>query len=137
MPDRPDRTGSDMLLQADERAPSRARQALTDIAVGVPEEVVDRALLLLSEAVTNSVRHGTSAAEDAIGISIDVDHTRIHVDVADAAPLDSPLRPRGQHGMEGGLGLLLIDRMADRWGAAPLRTGKTVWFELDLPNGSR
>lgn len=134
MPQVQDRAGGDMFLQADDRAPSRARKALGDVAVGVPREVMDRAELLISEAVTNSVRHGSRDADDAVRVSIDIDPSRIHIDVADRAPLDSPLQPRDPNGTEGGLGLLLIDRMSDRWGATALPKGKTVWFELDLPN---
>lgn len=122
-----------MFLQADARAPSRARRALGEAAAGVPGDVVARAELLISEAVTNSVRHGSPEADDPIKVSIDIDPARIHVDVADAAPLDSPLRPRDPRGTAGGLGLLLIDQMSDRWGARSLSRGKAVWFELDLP----
>lgn len=133
MPEIPDRAAGDMFLRPDETAPSRARHALGDAAVGVPPEVIDRAGLLISEAVTNSVRHGSRDVDDVIRVSIDVDHARIHIDVADAAPLDEPLRPEGPNGREGGFGLLLIDRVADRWGATPFGEGKAVWFEVDLP----
>jgi hypothetical protein len=37
---------------------------------------------------------------------------------------------------EGGRGMLLIQRLADRWGAEPLPTGKRVWFELSLDRSS-
>jgi hypothetical protein len=36
---------------------------------------------------------------------------------------------------EGGRGLYLVNRMAQRWGATRLSSGKVVWFEMNIPGG--
>ena len=40
-------------------------------------------------------------------------------------------------GDEGGRGLFLVDRLAQRWGATRLSTGKVVWFEQPIPEEYR
>ena len=42
------------------------------------------------------------------------------------------LNPNQRNDAEGGRGMLLVDRLADRWGAEPRPVGKRVWFELSL-----
>ncbi|WP_225847697.1 SpoIIE family protein phosphatase [Streptomyces sp. HPF1205] len=90
-------------------------------------EQLDAAELLVSEIVTNAVRY----AERPITLRLlrtDV----LRCEVGD----DAPLLPRMRHAApeeEGGRGLYLVNRMAQRWGATRLGAGKVVWFELPLP----
>ena len=88
----------------------------------------DVGLLLVSELATNALRHAGTEFE------VEVSPTRhgVRVSVSD----DNPQRPRealvlpGPH-VEGGRGLAIVDRLADRWGIEGDPPGKTVWFELD------
>jgi hypothetical protein len=51
---------------------------------------------------------------------------------------DTPTLPRMRHAQpqdEGGRGLYLVSRMAQRWGATRLSAGKVVWFEMGIPGG--
>ncbi|MBM9504465.1 ATP-binding SpoIIE family protein phosphatase [Actinacidiphila acididurans] len=90
------------------------------------EDQLDAAELLVSEIVTNAVRY----AERPITLRLlrtDV----LRCEVGD----DAPLLPRMRHAApeeEGGRGLYLVNRMAQRWGATRLGAGKVVWFELPL-----
>jgi anti-sigma regulatory factor (Ser/Thr protein kinase) len=90
------------------------------------EEQLDATELLVSEIVTNAVRY----AERPITLRLlrtDV----LRCEVGD----DAPLLPRMRHAApeeEGGRGLYLVNRMAQRWGATRLGAGKVVWFELPL-----
>ncbi|WTR19045.1 SpoIIE family protein phosphatase [Streptomyces sp. NBC_00138] len=90
------------------------------------EDQVDAAELLVSEIVTNAVRY----AERPITLRLlrtDV----LRCEVGD----DAPLLPRMRHAApeeEGGRGLYLVNRMAQRWGATRLGAGKVVWFELPI-----
>ncbi len=90
------------------------------------EEQVDAAELLVSEIVTNAVRY----AERPVTLRLlrtDV----LRCEVGD----DAPLLPRMRHAApeeEGGRGLYLVNRMAQRWGATRLGAGKVVWFELPI-----
>ncbi|WP_374986015.1 ATP-binding protein [Streptomyces fradiae] len=97
----------------------------------------DLAVLLVSELVTNSVRH----AEGPVGLRLtrlpapQDTHTyrpALLVEVSDPVPDPPRARPAGPDD-EGGRGLQLVACSARRWGTRRGRTGKTVWFELPLP----
>ncbi|HET6860222.1 MAG TPA: SpoIIE family protein phosphatase [Streptomyces sp.] len=112
-------------LEPEEQAPGRARRlarrALTRWGL---EELSDSMELLVSEVVTNAVRY----AERPVTLRLlrtDV----LRCEVGD----DSPQLPRQRKARdtdEGGRGLFLVNRLAKRWGATRLSSGKVVWFEL-------
>lgn len=117
-------------LAATRGAPRTAREALAFIAQDVPEHELETARLLVSELVTNSIRHGPQGPNATVELAIDVDSTRLRVEVADGSR--SPARPRAPS-EDGGYGLALVTAMASRWGAG-IEDGRNVtWFELDLP----
>ncbi|MFG3203287.1 ATP-binding protein [Streptomyces sp. NPDC048192] len=93
--------------------------------------LADLAALLVSELVTNSLRHATGP----IGVRL-VRPVRsgdaLRVEVSD--PLPDPPRERVAHdGDESGRGLQLVAGSSLRWGTRPGASGKTVWFELAVP----
>jgi len=116
---------------ADERAPRSAREALSVVADDLPEGVVENARLLVSELVTNSVRHGPSAAGETVGMNVSVERNRLRVEVADRSPTGA--RPRTP-GHNGGYGLTIVAQLASRWGAGREGDLNVTWFELDLPS---
>ncbi|MGP3967076.1 SpoIIE family protein phosphatase [Streptomyces sp. 6N223] len=90
-------------------------------------ELEDSVELLVSEVVTNAVRY----AERPVTVRLlrtDV----LRCEVGDDVPLLPRLRQAGPSD-EGGRGLYLVQRLARRWGATRLGTGKLVWFEVTLP----
>jgi len=90
----------------------------------------DAAVLLVSELVTNSLRH----AHGPVGVRM-VRGGSLLVEVTD--PLPDPPRERGTTpDDEGGRGIQLVVREARRWGTRHGTMGKTVWFELALPAGA-
>ncbi|MEC4016480.1 ATP-binding protein [Streptomyces sp. H27-D2] len=91
--------------------------------------VTDITVLLVSELVTNSLRH----ASGPIGVRIARPRdTALVVEVSD--PLPDPPRERvSAPEDEGGRGLQLVACTSRRWGTRHGKTGKTVWFELTLP----
>ena len=101
-----------------------------------PADVVGVADLLVTELVTNAVRHGGGQEHDHIEVEVDVDEHRLRVEVRDEGggtgalepPRDTDTRDAG----EGGFGLLFVNSLADRWGSERSPIGTTVWFELDL-----
>jgi anti-sigma regulatory factor (Ser/Thr protein kinase) len=110
-------------------APGLARQHLRERVDGWPVEVVDLAVLMTSELVTNAVVHGHAPVELLV---ID-DAVRVRVEVADGLPGPLSYAPDGAAVVRtSGRGLIIVDRLADRWGCRPREdlTGKVVWFEL-------
>jgi PAS domain S-box-containing protein len=97
-------------------------------------DVVDDAVVLTSELVTNAVVHaGTSA--DVLCLRTE---DGVRVEVADRYPeREVPLQGTGQSpgnpDRENGRGLLLCAALASRWGVDYSPTRKQVWFQLDLP----
>ncbi|MFI6474694.1 MULTISPECIES: SpoIIE family protein phosphatase [unclassified Streptomyces] len=98
-------------------------------------DVVDDAVVLTSELVTNAVVHAGTKA-DVLCLRSD---DGVRVEVADRYPerevplLGSPADIAGPD-RENGRGLLLCAALASRWGVEYTPTRKNVWFQLDLPN---
>lgn len=97
-------------------------------------DIVDDAVVLTSELVTNAVVHaGTSA--DVLCLRSD---EGVRIEVADRYPeREIPLQGSpvnmGSPDREGGRGLQLCAALAGRWGVDYTPTHKQVWFQLDLP----
>ncbi|EDY57611.1 ATP-binding protein [Streptomyces sp. SID5470] len=93
--------------------------------------LADIAALLVSELVTNSLRHATGPIGVRLVRPEGIDGVLL-VEVSD--PLPDPPRARvADLDDESGRGLQLVAHAADRWGTRPGVTGKTVWFELSMP----
>ncbi|ANB08355.1 hypothetical protein SAM40697_4397 [Streptomyces ambofaciens] len=92
----------------------------------------DIAALLVSELVTNALRHATGP------IGVRLEHRPagsvgvLLVEVSDPLP-DLPRKRVAHPGDEDGRGLQLVASSARRWGTRPGEVGKTVWFELAVP----
>jgi anti-sigma regulatory factor (Ser/Thr protein kinase) len=116
------------------RAAAKARAALTaslDLFSDVlDEQRLDDLRLLTSELVSNSVRHGRSPAQPPIRVRVSVMETHVRVSVVDSGPGFKQSSGPGVPGVDGGWGLFLVDRLADRWGTDG-DGATTVWFELD------
>ncbi|MBH1935616.1 ATP-binding protein [Streptomyces sp. AV19] len=91
--------------------------------------VTDVTVLLVSELVTNSLRHATGP----IGVRMypRAGHV-LQVEVSDPLP-DPPRERAAAIDDEGGRGLQLVAMASRRWGTRHGNNGKTVWFELSLP----
>lgn len=106
------------------QARSAVRETLLDWGL---EAVLDNAVLLVSELVTNSLRY----ARGPIGVRV-MRGNSLLVEVSDTVP--TPPHERYPTTMEeGGRGIQLVSRQAFRWGTRHRGVGKTVWFELQLP----
>ena len=113
---------------ADREAPGRARLALRGLRGHVDREIAEDVRLLVSELVTNSLRHTGTA-----GIRLEVwgSDTTVRVEVFDEGRgFDVPHAPRP--GDVSGWGLFMVDRLADRWGVETDDLTR-VWFEFSRP----
>ncbi|MEH0575979.1 MULTISPECIES: ATP-binding protein [Streptomyces] len=91
----------------------------------------DLAALLVSELVTNALRHATGPIGVRLVRPAGLEGVLL-VEVSD--PLPDPPRERvARLDDESGRGLQLVASSSRRWGTRPGDTGKTVWFELAVP----
>ncbi|MFF3123190.1 SpoIIE family protein phosphatase [Streptomyces sp. NPDC057908] len=120
----------DWRLPREPRSVGRARELARGrlLAWGL-EELVDTTELLVSELVTNALRYG----EGEIRLRLLRDRTLV-CEVWDAG-LVQPRRRRARDTDEGGRGLQLVGLLSVAWGSRRTPRGKTVWFELALPDG--
>ncbi|MFJ4710885.1 SpoIIE family protein phosphatase [Streptomyces sp. NPDC088785] len=115
-------------LEPEDTAPSRARRlARSALARWGLEELTDSVELLVSEVVTNAVRYASRPVTLRL-LRTDV----LRCEVGDDVP-QLPRQRQARATDEGGRGLFLVNRLARRWGATRLSTGKVVWFELARP----
>lgn len=113
-------------LPPDHAAAARARRFVADTMRewGCDDAIPD-AELLVSELVTNAVLHARSATR----LTIERDGATLRFSVYDTSPTRPRLRDYGPEAVTG-RGLLLVDRIARRWGVDPQAAGKCVWFEV-------
>ncbi|MBZ6103234.1 SpoIIE family protein phosphatase [Streptomyces olivaceus] len=113
-------------LEPEDAAPGRARRlARRALSRWGMEDLTDAVELLVSEVVTNAVRYASRPVTLRL-LRTDV----LRCEVGDDVPQLPRLR-QARATDEGGRGLYLVNRLARRWGATRLSTGKVVWFELN------
>jgi len=125
------RTASAITLPYAADAAGAARAYLRRQANLLHPPMLDDALILTSELVTNAIRHG----RPAVTLAIHLEPSALTVVVTDTGPERPPLVPRSPHpDSPTGRGLVIVDALATRWGITPqpANPGKAVWFALDL-----
>jgi serine/threonine-protein kinase RsbW len=118
-----------MTLPTASHAVRLARQATRDaLAAWRLAYLEETAVLLVSELVTNAVRHAPGS--DAIALELEATGTWLRIEVQDADPRWP--QPRTPVGLDGsGFGFVLVDALAGKWGVRETGMGKVVWAELD------
>ena len=111
---------------------SGARRALLNLREHLDANTLDDVRLLVSELVTNSVRHSSAAAEEPVSVDVSVTSSRVRIEVTDRGAGFDPGQRSDRHGQASGWGLMLVERLADRWGVRR-REGTCVWLEIDQP----
>jgi anti-sigma regulatory factor (Ser/Thr protein kinase) len=110
---------------------ARARDGLEPLRGSVADGTLEDVRLLISEIVTNSVRHAGLEPADRVAVRVIADPRRVRAEVLDSGPGFEAPRRGPSTGSGSGWGLYLVERVADRWGVER-RGGRTrVWFEID------
>ena len=117
-------------LPRDPDSAAEARRALGEVADHLSPRRLEDARLLVSELVTNAIRHADLGDDDVILLVVVTGERALRIEVCDPGrgfevtePQPDPTRPSGW-------GLYLVRELSDRWGVD--RSGQTrVWFELD------
>ncbi|MEV5004772.1 SpoIIE family protein phosphatase [Streptomyces sp. NPDC093064] len=126
----PTESVGDWALPREPRSVGRAREyARAQLTAWDLEPLIDTTELLVSELVTNALRYG----EGEIRLRLLLDRTLV-CEVWDSG-LVQPRRRRARDTDEGGRGLQLVGLLSAAWGSRRTPRGKTVWFELPLPDG--
>lgn len=114
-------------------AVTASRLALAGLEDRLDPNVLFDIRLLVSELVTNCVKHAAIGPEESILLSVDIGEDRVRVSVADEGPgFEPPQQPVTEAAAEAGSGwgLFLVDQLSEEWGVRR-GSGATVWFELD------
>lgn len=120
----------ELVLPASSVSPAAAREwAKRNGCSQHAAELLDDALLLITELVTNAVLHGGPP----ILLAIECDERSLRVRVRDGSLALPEPREAGLES-EGGRGMTLVELLTSTWGVAPVAddhgVGKEVWFEL-------
>ena len=105
-----------------------ARKALDGLSELLERPVWENLRLLVTELVTNGVRHGSKRGP--VSVSVSAGDETVRVEVSDCGRgFSPPEAPMPHADGSGGWGLQLVDRVATTWG---VKVGATtcVWFEL-------
>ncbi|MCQ6553436.1 ATP-binding protein [Streptomyces sp. C10-9-1] len=92
-------------------------------------ECSEDVLLLVSEIVTNACLHAGGPSE----LSLEQRGLHLRIEVADGSPELPRRRPTAGPAQPGGHGLMVLERLARRWGAERRGAGKVVWAEVLRP----
>jgi two-component sensor histidine kinase len=109
-------------------APGEARRALEELGAAVEAEIFQDLRIVVTELVMNTVRQWGARAGDSVQLRVQVGADRVRVEVLHEGDGYSRAPPgAGGHGR----GLLMIERLASRWGVEP-GPGTKMWVELAL-----
>lgn len=125
--------GIAVTLAAGPEAPQHARHAVAEALAHWPQDRRDAALLVISELVTNAVRHGARRAEDRIALVVRRRGQGTRIEVTDPRALGGSVAesPLDRDDKRSGWGLPIVAELTDRWGVER-GTGRTcVWCEID------
>ena len=124
-------TRIDLRLTPDSEAVMAARHSLDRLEGDLPPEKLEDVRLVVSELVTNSVRHAGISPDEHILLAVVLSNGSVRGRVCDHGPgFEKPSEPRPRTDLSGGWGLPIVESISDRWGVE--RNGcACVWFEID------
>jgi anti-sigma regulatory factor (Ser/Thr protein kinase) len=109
-----------------------ARAAVAGCNGQLPPAVRSDVLLLVTELVANAVRHGGVGPDQSLRVELRRWPRRLRVEVVDPGGHFAQVRSRSSTDEPGGWGLVLVERIAARWGVGHGESGTRVWFEVEF-----
>jgi anti-sigma regulatory factor (Ser/Thr protein kinase) len=108
----------------------RSREVLDGLRGELDESVLDDLRLIVSELVTNSIRHAGLRTSDPIDLEVSVVESTIRLELRDSGRgFARPAIPSNPF-RESGWGLFLVSELTDRWGVSGEGGVTTVWIEI-------
>ena len=121
----------DLRLAPEPEVVTSARHALDQLTDILPPEKLEDVRLVVSELVTNSVRHAGLSPDDEISLTVTVSDGAVRGSVCDPGPgFRMPSEPSPRSDLSGGWGLPIVETISDCWGVEGNRHA-CVWFEID------
>lgn len=114
-------------LRCDAWAPSLAREEIRQL--DLDDAAQADAALVVSELVTNAVRHSGCDATDEIEVTVEPSPTGVVISVWDIGRSGTAPAPRDTDFAAGGLGLRVVEALSRRWGT-DADHGRRVWAEI-------
>ncbi|HUD77891.1 MAG TPA: ATP-binding protein [Streptosporangiaceae bacterium] len=118
-------------------AVARERLAADLLAAGIFDGAIGDAVLVVSELLSNAIRHARPLPGSSLQVAWAVDDGAVEVAVSDGG---APTRPMPAHATTsalGGRGLDIVEFLARAWGVRTDDAGLTVWAVLAAPAGRR
>jgi anti-sigma regulatory factor (Ser/Thr protein kinase) len=113
-----------------------ARRRLTsDLdAAGIYETAVCDAAIVVSELLSNAIRHAAPLPDAQVQVTWSIDHDALRIAVSDAGDGPLPRVTEPAPGAPGGRGLGIVESLSDRWGVLREDGVTTVWAQLAAPH---
>jgi anti-sigma regulatory factor (Ser/Thr protein kinase) len=126
-------SGEVLLPYAPASVPAARWRLAADLkAAGVAGPVVADAALVVSELVTNAIRHARPLAGRAVGVAWSLRDGQVEVSVSDGGAITRPQPTRPGMSAPGGRGLAIVEHVAKTWGVYSSDQGTTVWAVLPV-----
>ncbi len=125
-----------MLLPHAPSSVSVARRHLSAdlFASGIQDSTIDDACVIVSELLSNALRHARPLPSGQIRVSWSRQGDSVEVSVSDGGAATEPRRGRPALSSLGGRGLGIVESLAECWGVRHEETGgTTVWAVLKAP----
>ena len=106
------------------------RRWLRDTLAKFPDDLLVDVLLVCTELVSNAYDHARGPRD--VRVALKAGGRVVRVEVDDSSPQALPAPGRSTAGSFRGRGLVLVERMASRWGVLSRGDHKTVWAEFSL-----
>ncbi|WP_395105159.1 ATP-binding protein [Actinomadura sp. SCN-SB] len=114
-------------------AVARRRLSSELLASGVYESVVDDASVIISELLSNALRHARPLPSGQVRLSWSRKDDMIELSVSDGGANTEPRRGPGTLSSLGGRGLGIVEALAEGWGVRHDEGTTTVWAVLRAP----
>ena len=130
------RTSAVVLLPYTPASVAVARRDLVSelAAAGIHEQAVGDAALVVSELLSNAIRHAAPLTGAQVRVTWSLDHDALRIAVSDAGDGPLPQVTEPAPGAPGGRGLGIVESLSDRWGVLREDGMTTVWAQLTAPH---